>query len=64
MSTPPQRSPDLQNAGDLKFSLEVYPDKRLRLPKFQDGQLPGPYFAKYSAIYRKTISQDLKVLDT
>ena len=38
-STPRLRSPDLQNARDLKFSSEVYPNKRLRLPKFQDGQV-------------------------
>ena len=45
------RSTKCCRLGDLKFSSEVYPDKRLRLRKFQDGQLSGPYFAKNSAIY-------------
>ena len=34
-----KRSTKCWRLGDLKFSSEVYPDKRLRLRKFQDGQL-------------------------
>ena len=53
VSTSPKipRSTKCWRHGDLKFSSEVYPDKRLRLRRFQDGQLSGPYFAKNSAIY-------------
>ena len=65
MSTTPLSSSNLQNARDLKFLPEVYPDKRQSLPKFINGQLSGPYsqnglwFIPYTHISRFTSAKYL-----